>query len=66
MTRGRRLLLTCTAKYGQARIEPRQTRMATTSDGISAFGFSSFVVFVIWLVAVSVVMYRTSEPTPAI
>jgi len=40
--------------------------MATTSDGISAFGFGSFVVFVIWLVAVSVVMYRTSEPTPAI
>jgi hypothetical protein len=38
--------------------------IATTSDGIATVGFVSFIVWAIWLIATSVIMFRTKEPAP--
>jgi hypothetical protein len=40
--------------------------IATTSDGIAAFGFVSFIVWAIWIVILSVLMFRTPEPAPVV
>jgi hypothetical protein len=37
--------------------------VATTSDTIAAFGFASFILWAIWLLALSVIMFRGHEAT---
>ena len=37
--------------------------VATTSDAIGGVGFVSFIVLSIWIVIVSVIMFRANEPT---
>jgi hypothetical protein len=41
--------------------------IATTSDAINTLGFVAFILWAIWLIATSVVMYRATynETTPA-
>jgi hypothetical protein len=36
--------------------------LATTSTAINTFGFAAFILWAIWLLATSVVMFRTKEP----
>jgi hypothetical protein len=36
-----------------------------TSSTISAFGFASFIIWAIWIITTSVIMFRTNEPAPA-
>jgi hypothetical protein len=40
--------------------------VATTGDAIGAFGFAAFIILAIWIIVVSVIMFRAKEPTPAI
>ena len=40
--------------------------IATTSDGIGAFGFISFIVWAIWIIATSVIMFQTKEPAATV
>jgi Domain of unknown function (DUF4386) len=40
--------------------------VATTSDGINTVGFAAFIVWAIWLIATSVIMFRAKEPVPAV
>ena len=40
--------------------------IATTSDAISTFGFVAFVLWAIWTLATSIVMFRATSPEPAV
>ena len=40
--------------------------VATTSDAISALSFAAFIIWAIWIIATSVIMFRAKEPAPAI
>jgi hypothetical protein len=35
--------------------------VASTSDTIAAFGFASFILWAIWLLALSIIMFRGHE-----
>ena len=37
--------------------------VATTDDAIGAFGFASFIIWAIWIIVTSVIMFRGKEPT---
>jgi hypothetical protein len=39
--------------------------IATTSDAINTFAFVGFILWAIWLVATSIVMYRANYDAPA-
>jgi hypothetical protein len=40
--------------------------VASTSDGIAAVGFASFILWAIWLISLSVIMFRTKDAVPVV
>ena len=40
-------------------------RIASTSDAIATVGFVAFIIWALWIIVLSVIMFRTPEPVPA-
>jgi Domain of unknown function (DUF4386) len=40
--------------------------IASTSSALSGIGFAAFIIWAIWIITTSVIMFRTNEPAPVV